>query len=316
MSVSRRAVIDVGTNSVKLLVGDVLDHDVRPVFERSHQTRLGEGLYANGTLQPGGIARTAAAVAEFAASARSLQAERISVIGTSAAREARNVSALADAILKSAGVPLNVISGDEEAELAFVGVSCATEYAHAPLLIMEVGGGSTQFIVGRHRRPQLIKSLAVGTVRLLESASYTDPPQREELMRCRRWVTSQLKINIGEAIAKARVGEALNQTGDGAMHLIGTGGTATILARMKGQMTDFNRVAIEQIRINSEWLRSEVDRLWQMPLADRKTIVGLPPNRADLILFGAVIYEAGMSQLGFDELRITTRGLRFGALLG
>jgi exopolyphosphatase/guanosine-5'-triphosphate,3'-diphosphate pyrophosphatase len=152
MSVSRRAVIDVGTNSVKLLVGDVVDHEVRPVFERSHQTRLGEGLYVDGTLQPAAITRTSAAVAEFAASARSLKAERISVIGTSAAREARNVSMLANAILETAGLPLNVISGHEEAELAFVGVSCATEYSQVPLVIMEIGGGSAQVTVGRDRR--------------------------------------------------------------------------------------------------------------------------------------------------------------------
>jgi exopolyphosphatase/guanosine-5'-triphosphate,3'-diphosphate pyrophosphatase len=123
-------------------------------------------------------------------------------------------------------------------------------------------------------------------------------------------------MHLYEVINLSRSGQTLVRHGEDSMRLIGTGGTATILARMKGQMNDFDRIAIEQTQISLEWLRSEVTRLWQMPLAIRRTVVGLPPNRADLILFGGVIYEAAMSQLGFDELRITTRGLRFGALLG
>src|SRR5215831_10551278 len=149
MSYTRRAVIDVGTNSVKLLVADVQGHDVRPIYEDSKQTRLGQGFYETHELQPEPIANTARAVAKFSALARELHAVSIRVIATSAARDAVNAQALISAIENAAAVKVEIISGDQEAEWAFHGVTTDPGLAKQPLLLLDVGGGSTEFILGK-----------------------------------------------------------------------------------------------------------------------------------------------------------------------
>src|SRR5262249_29970487 len=141
MAPERRAVIDVGTNSVKLLVADVQGREVHPVWEESAQTRLGRGFYQSHHLQPETVAQTAAAVAAFAAKAREMQAQVPRVIATSAARDALNAGELTGAIESAAGLPVEIISGEREAEWAFRGVTTDAELSGKPLLLLDVGGG-------------------------------------------------------------------------------------------------------------------------------------------------------------------------------
>ncbi|HKX62475.1 MAG TPA: hypothetical protein VJS65_11535, partial [Verrucomicrobiae bacterium] len=176
MNKRRRAVIDVGTNSVKLLVGDVADGLVYPVEERSDQTRLGAGFYESHILQPVPIARTASAVAKFVAMARDQEAESIRVIATSAPRDAKNADELLDAVRRAAGLRMEIITGDQEAEWVFAGVTTDPRLHGRRLLILDVGGGSTEFIVGEQDRYSFRESFAVGSVRLLELLRPHDPP--------------------------------------------------------------------------------------------------------------------------------------------
>jgi exopolyphosphatase/guanosine-5'-triphosphate,3'-diphosphate pyrophosphatase len=164
----RRAVVDIGTNSVKLLVADVTGRTVHPASETSRQTRLGQGFYPNHRLQPGNISLTAQAVADFARTARELGAVSIRVIATSAAREAGNAADLVDAIHGQSGLRVEVISGEREAEWAFLGVTSDPSLARVPLLILDVGGGSTEIILGEGDRIILRESFRIGTVRMLE----------------------------------------------------------------------------------------------------------------------------------------------------
>ena len=145
---ARRAVIDVGTNSVKLLVADVTGRQVTPVHEESRQTRLGKGFYETHRLQPEPIARTAEAVWEFSETANDHGAESVRVIATSAAREAVNPKDLTDCIFRACGLKTEIITGAREADWAFQGVATDAELASHPLLILDVGGGSTEFILG------------------------------------------------------------------------------------------------------------------------------------------------------------------------
>jgi len=144
----RRAVIDVGTNSVKLLVADVAGRDVLPVHEESKQTRLGKNFYETHRLQPEAIAKTAEAVWEFAEIARDRDAASTRVIATSAARDAVNQDDLLSTIQRASGLQVEIISGEQEAEWAFKGVTTGSDLAKTPLLLLDVGGGSTEFIVG------------------------------------------------------------------------------------------------------------------------------------------------------------------------
>ena len=200
----RRAVIDVGTNSTKLLVGDVADGQVTPVHETSRQTRLGEGFYDTHHLQPEPIARTAAAIAELTARARELQAQSIRVVATSAARDADNPEALLSAIRDAAGLCVELISGAQEADWAFRGVTSNPELAHQRLLILDLGGGSTEFILGEGIAQHFRHSFPLGTVRLIERIPHSDPPQEDELEACRNWIRNFLKSEIEPRLEQAK----------------------------------------------------------------------------------------------------------------
>ena len=315
MTATRRAVIDVGTNSVKLLVADVIGGEVRPVLEDSEQTRLGKGFYETRHLQPRAIARTARAVAAFLVQSRQLGAADARVIATSAARDAMNGPELSAAIQKMCRAKVEIISGEQEADLAFRGVTTLPELARKPLMLLDVGGGSTEFILGRGEHRHFCKSFPVGSLRLMELLPHSNPPKEEELDECRRWVGDFLEHKVLPLLEPALRREVGKNSRPGAIQLVGTGGTASILARMEGRLAQFRRERIEGMELELDQIRAQVTRLWNLPLAKRKRIVGLPPKRADIILPGVVIYEMVMEKLGFSELRISTRGLRFAAVL-
>jgi len=306
---NRRAVIDIGTNSVKVLVGDVAGEVLTPVSEMSRQTRLGAGFYVTRKLQRPAIDLTASVVAEFRETAEKLGARSIRVIATSAARDARNADELMEAISQAARLDIEILSGDQEAEWVFRGVTSSSDLAQSSVLILDVGGGSTEFIVGDKAVPQFRSSYSLGTVRLLEHLHPANPPGLPALAQCREWVKDFLKEHVVTSIAPAM--SACRKP----LHLVGTGGTATILARIETQMTGFDRDKIEAARIPLSNIQSHLEEQWQMTLEKRQQIVGMPPNRGDVILTGMAIYEGIMTQFGITELSVSTRGLRFWALL-
>ena len=313
MSSTRRAVIDVGTNSVKLLVADVAGHDVRPVWEDSKQTRLGSGFYETRRLQPEPIAKTARAVAQFAGLAREVKALSIRVIATSAARDAVNPAELTTAIEAACGLQVEIISGEQEAEWAFHGVTTDPGLARQPLLLLDVGGGSTEFILGQGEHKHFRHSFPLGTVRLMEKIPHSDPPRPGELAACREWLGNFFTQEVRPKLEPAIRAEAGRRTGT--VQLVGTGGTASILARMEAGLEEYDRERIEATRLSRERLRRRVEQLWELPFIERQQIAGLPPKRADVILTGVAIYEAVMQQFDFRELRVSTRGLRFAAVM-
>ncbi|MGB8370291.1 MAG: Ppx/GppA family phosphatase [Limisphaerales bacterium] len=313
MQPSRRAVIDVGTNSIKLLVADVAGRDVQPVHEESRQTRLGKGFYETHRLQMEPIAYSANAVADFAQTARKHGARSIRVIATSAARDAVNPEDLISAIEAAAGLKVEIISGGQEAGLAFQGVTTDPELAQAPLLLLDVGGGSTQFILGRGEHKHFAHSFTLGTVRLLEKFPHSDPPTRAEFTTCRDWLKNFLQSEVRPKLEPALRRETDAQSAG--IQLVGTGGTTSILARMEAKLDRYDRERMEATRLSLEQMKAHRKRLWSLPLAERKEITGLPKLRADVILTGVVIYEVVMEEFGFKLLRVSTRGLRFAAVM-
>jgi exopolyphosphatase / guanosine-5'-triphosphate,3'-diphosphate pyrophosphatase len=308
MPAIRRAVIDVGTNSIKLLVADVLGGTVEPVCEQSEQTRLGTGFFASNRLQPENIAHTARAVASFAAKARELNAVHTRVIATCAARDAVNPGELTSAIEREARVKVEIISGEQEAAWVFQGVTSDSEFARGPLLLLDVGGGSTEFILGENTEKKFAQSYQLGAVRLLERLPHDDPPATGALAAIRGFVNDFLRREVRPQLQPAL--DQMMKPG-ATLQLVGTGGTATILARIEGRIENYDRKLIESTRISRAQIHAHVERLWSLPLATRKNIVGLPKTRADIILTGVVIYEAVMEVFDFSELRISSRGLRF-----
>lgn len=302
-----RAVIDIGTNSVKLLVADVVDGDVIPLLEKSEQTRLGAGFYDTHRLRADAIAATAEAVTGFVDRARQFNAASIHIIATSAARDATNARELIDAVKTASGLPVRVISGDQEADWAFCGVATQRELHDAPLLVMDIGGGSTEFVLGARAQRKTGKSFQLGSVRLLEKFAPSDPPTDEQRERCLTWLRDFFRTEVSTFLNEHLAGSPAL--------LITTGGTGTILGRIKHGLSNYDRAVIEGSTISTPELAAMARRLWSLPLEERKKIPGVPASRADVIIMGAAILEAAAEALGFKEVHVSTRGLRFGALL-
>jgi exopolyphosphatase/guanosine-5'-triphosphate,3'-diphosphate pyrophosphatase len=315
MELVRRAVIDIGTNSVKLLVADVEGRHVMPVWEGSEQTRLGRGFYETHRLSPAALAATGQAAAGFAQRASDLRAVSIRVIATSAARDALNAEDLVQAVRNAAGLEMEILSGEQEADLSFQGVTTDSRYADTPFLLLEVGGGSAQFILGDHGKKTFTRSFQIGTVRLMEAVPHRDPQGDQDLAQTRQWLKRVLDEEVAAGLEPElqRVRQSLPPVT--LLQLVGTGGTASILGCMEAKLAEFDRDRLESVSLNIDRLQQTLALLWSLSLAERKNIVGLPASRADVILTGAAIYEAIMTRFGFHELRISSRGLRFGAAL-
>jgi exopolyphosphatase/guanosine-5'-triphosphate,3'-diphosphate pyrophosphatase len=308
----RRAVIDVGTNSVKLLVAEVTPETIVPVLETSEQTRLGRGFYVSHQLQRDAIELTASVVSQFARQARELGAREIHPFATSAARDARNAADLVSAIREACGLELSIISGDTEAEWAFRGASSTPALDGKLFLLLDVGGGSTEFILGQGGHSHFSRSVPLGTVRTLEALSHSDPPTATELARHRQWIErfieDKIRPHLGPALGREEAASGKP------ILLAATGGTVAILAALELKLTTFDRERMESVVLTNRLVTEWVETLWGMPLDQRRQLPGLPPPRADVILAGAVIFEKVMRQFGFTELRVSTRGLRFAAL--
>ncbi|MEY4388000.1 MAG: hypothetical protein RLY20_3283 [Verrucomicrobiota bacterium] len=308
---TRRAVIDIGTNSVKLLVAEVDGAHIEPVHETAEQTRLGRGFYESHQLQAEAIAATVQAVTNFDTQARQLGAQTVRCFATSAARDAKNAAKLLEAIQKASGLKVEVISGEQEADWAFRGVTSDPTLARQPILLLDVGGGSTEFILGQGEHKHFRQSFPLGTVRLMEAIPHSDPPKAEELAATRAWLKDFIRTQVASRLELALARER----SQGSLLLVGTGGTASVLAGMETGLSKFDRHKIEDARLSKDRVRHWVEKIWSLPIAERREIVGLPRKRADVMLPGAAIYEAVLEQLHFAELRVTTRGLRFAALM-
>jgi exopolyphosphatase/guanosine-5'-triphosphate,3'-diphosphate pyrophosphatase len=248
-------------------------------------------------------------IAKFDHRAQEFGAARPRVLATSAVREASNRAELLAAIRHACGLDVEVITGAKEADLAFRGVTSDPKFAGHALLILDVGGGSTEFILGRGQSQFFRESFQLGVVRLMEQCDPADPPTANDLLRTREWLKRFIHEHIRPALSPALQGLGERPT------LVGTGGTSTILSRMEQKLDDYDRDKIESAALSRELVRLWSERLWSLPLAERKQIVGLPAKRADVIIMGTAIFDAVMEEFGFEVLRPSTRGLRFGAML-
>jgi exopolyphosphatase / guanosine-5'-triphosphate,3'-diphosphate pyrophosphatase len=285
----RRAVIDIGTNTVKLLVADVQQGQAIACLTRDKTTRLGQEVDESRLLLPAAIARTIQAINEFQTEAKALGATDIVALTTSACRDAANHDEFFAGVRQTCGLDVKLISGEREAELIFRGVSSDPEWSGKPILVMDVGGGSAEFIQGGDGKMEIFRSLPLGALRLNEKFG---EGRFAEL-------TEHLRTTLRHELARYDLHDR---------RMIGTGGTITTLARMEGGTVD-------HAKISRGKLLELVQRLEAMPLAQRKKVPGLPPDRADIIVAGGAVFLAAMGVLGVNELTVSIRNLRYGALL-
>ncbi len=285
----RRAVIDIGTNTVKVLVADVQQGQAVPILHKDRVTRLGEGVDGCQQLSTDAIARTLQAIDEFHSEAKELGAINIMALTTSACRDAGNRNEFFDVVRQKCGLEVQLISGDREAELIFAGVSSDAEWTATPLVVVDVGGGSAEFIQGQDGKMDLFKSLPLGALRLAEQFGEGRLAELRE----------HLQTVLRPVLARYKLGNA---------QMIGTGGTISTFARMEWG-------AVDHVKISREAMLESVQRLGAMTLAERKKVPGLPADRADIIVAGGAVFLMAMELLGADELTVSVRNLRYGALL-
>jgi exopolyphosphatase/guanosine-5'-triphosphate,3'-diphosphate pyrophosphatase len=297
----RLAAIDIGTNTVKLLVAARDGRTFMPLLEDSQTTRLGEGVDKTSHLLPQAIERTAACVASFTGRARELGATRIAAVATSSARDGRNRDEFLRRVRELAGVEIEVISGEREAELIFAGVCSKTEFRATPLLVMDVGGGSAEFIVGRHGHLERRCSIHAGAVRMTERFLRGDPVAPDEF--------DALMVHL-----RGLMEPALAQFDLVGRAMLGTGGAVTTAAAMDLRLEKFSVEAISNHPLSRERLETMLGQLRDMTLAERRKLPGLPAARADIIIAGIAAFVMAMQLARQPALTVSTRGLRFGLL--
>jgi exopolyphosphatase/guanosine-5'-triphosphate,3'-diphosphate pyrophosphatase len=297
----RFAVVDIGTNSVKLHVGERRAGDSwRTIVDRAEVTRLGEGLRESGALQPEPVRRTADAIVGMVGEARRAGAAEIAAVATAGMRIASNPEELVDAVQERCGVGVEVISGDEEARLAYLAATSELDLGAGTLAVFDTGGGSTEFTFGRPGRVEERFSLDVGAAPLTDEFGLAGPVSDEQLEAAFGVIAEQL----------ARLDGRSNPA-----RLVGLGGALTNLASVQHGLETYDSDIVQGSVLD----RAEVERqiaLYRARTAEqRREIVGLQPGRAEVILAGACIVRTVLDKLGCEELTVSDRGLRHGLIL-
>lgn len=298
-SLPRFATIDVGTNTVLLLVAErAPSGQFRAVDERMEITRLGRGVDRTRRLAPEAIAETVSVVERFVEAARDQGVEGVAITASSAARDAENGSAFFAKVHEATGLSVEVITGDREAELVF-------ESAHrdfggtGPLSVVDIGGGSTELIFGDGEGPRFRHSFDVGAVRLTERHLHSDPPTVAEIEALRADLRSEFA--------------AAPQPPEGS-RLVGIAGTVTTLCAIELGITSWDGSLVHGKEMSVGDVRRLADRLASMPLEERKRLPGLPEKRADVIVAGAEILAGILETFGFAAVTVSDRGVRWGLL--
>lgn len=297
---ARLAAIDVGTNTTRLLAveveptGSLRELDRRLVF-----TRLGEGVDANRQLAAGAITRTVAAIKDYTDQCATLGVDRLRIAGTSAVREAANREALRAAVEEATGYPLEVIPGEEEANLSFAGAT--RDLGPGQYLMCDIGGGSTELALGSvtDRGASVLGavSLPLGVVRLTERHLHDDPPGRSQL--------AALEADVRHTMDAA--GDALPEPADAT--LIGVAGTVTSLAAITLGLTVYDPAAVHGSWLSGEQIDDLYARLASVALAERETIPSLPPGRADVIVAGCGILSCVLARWNFPGVRVSEKDI-------
>jgi exopolyphosphatase/guanosine-5'-triphosphate,3'-diphosphate pyrophosphatase len=299
----RLATVDLGTNTVRLLVVEADAGGWRALHQTQRVTRLGEGQAGAGRLLPEPMRRTAAAVAEFARDARGLGATRVRIVATSAVREAGNRAEFVARLEAESGEPVEVVSGEEEARLTLRGVASGLPGLGAAFVLFDIGGGSTEFVLARDGGTAAAVSLRLGVVPLVEEWGEPGPVRWDRFARMREAVERRLAAEVPDAIASAIVDE-----------LVGTAGTVTTLAALDLGLAAYDAARVHGHRLGRAAVERQMARLGALSVADRGRLPCLEPGRADVIIPGIAICLATMTRLRREHLVVSDRGLREGIL--
>jgi len=284
----RVAAIDCGTNSIRLLIADIDGSNFREVVRDMEIVRLGQGVDESGQFHPDAIARTLAAVDKFAAEIAKRGVEKIRFCATSATRDATNRHLFVDGVRDRLGIELEVISGDEEAALSFAGAIKDLDPSSGPFLVVDIGGGSTEFVFGTSR-VEAARSVNIGCVRMTERHFASDPATAEQIESAR--------TDIQAAIAQAAAIVPITQ----AKTLVAVAGTATTVAAAALNLPEYDRYAIHLSRISAKQTHDAATMFATSAREQRLALGYMHPGRVDVIAAGSLVLSEIMKSTGASE---------------
>jgi exopolyphosphatase / guanosine-5'-triphosphate,3'-diphosphate pyrophosphatase len=310
---TRVAAIDCGTNSIRLLVADVPAEGAHTdLLRRMEVVRLGQGVDATGRLATDAIERTRKVLGEYAASARDLGATTVRMAATSATRDAANRQDFEDMVVETLGQTPDVITGREEAELSFLGATAslgAAAAAHGnpppapPFLVVDIGGGSTEFVLGDAAGVRAARSVDIGCVRLTERHLHDDPPTADQVARA----DNDIRAALADVRAEVPADEAVS--------LIGLAGSVTTVAALALDLPAYDADAIHGSRISAEAVRGVTADLLAATRATRAALPVMHPGRVDVIGAGALILCLVMDEFGPGEVVVSEHDILDGIAL-
>ena len=296
----RVAAVDCGTNSIRLLIADLIDGQLVEIDRRMTIVRLGQGVDATGAFAPEALARVFKAAEDFAAVIQSKAVSRLRFVATSAARDVSNRDTFAAGIEERLGVRPEIITGTEEAELSFRGATTSLDLP-APYLVADIGGGSTELVLGDATGVIAAESLDIGSVRLTERHVTTDPTSEPELAAITQDIDALLagtKVPLADARA-----------------LIAVAGTATTVAAVALNLPEYDRDAVHHARLSTTQLRATTTWLTTSTRAARAAVHSIHPGRVDVIGAGALILQRLVHRLPVDTLTVSEHDILDGVAL-
>lgn len=304
------AAIDIGTNSLHMVI--VRIEPTLPAFtmiaKEKETVRLGDRNLETGELKPEVIKKAIACLGRFQALAKSLEAESIIAVATSAVREAPNGREFLHQVETELGLSVDLISGQEEARRIYLGVLSGMEFNHQPHIIIDIGGGSTELILGDSQEPRSLTSTKVGAVRLTGEFISTDPISDTEFQYLQAYARGMLERSVEDVLSKLQPGEIPK--------LVGTSGTIETIAMINArEKMGVIPSTLNGYQFNLQDLRTWVTRLRRMNGVERAAISGMPERRSEVILAGAVILQEAMTLLGVDSVTLCERSLREGVIV-
>jgi exopolyphosphatase/guanosine-5'-triphosphate,3'-diphosphate pyrophosphatase len=272
---------------------------INPLFEMETVVRLGEGVQKNGILSKEAMNRGLQTLAQYLERCQAMEVQKIFVAGTSALREAKNSEDFLKLAEEKLNLSIEVISGEEEARLSFLAVAKDRREVKKPILVVDVGGGSTEFILGKGDQISQWISLPLGSVRFTEQFLHSDPVQEEEWEKMERTIR-ELLFNIPHSQEP--------------LSMVAVGGTATTLASVEQGLEEFIAEKIHHFILKKEALKNQLLLYRSKTIDQRKKIPGLPNARADVILAGGAILYLAMEELKCPSVLISCHGVRYGLL--
>ncbi|MGV8082101.1 MAG: hypothetical protein AB2L09_00460 [Coriobacteriia bacterium] len=304
----RLAAIDIGTVTMRLLVADVSGEGISEVARSTDIIHLGEGLTATGRLSSAAMARATETIARYAAIIASLGVERTAALATSASRDAENADDFLG-LLAAHGIMPEIVSGDREAQLSFLGAVSQLD-PEEDLLVADLGGGSTELVFGNVeeiedvRRAQICnaRSIDVGSKRITEMFLRSDPPTAEEIAEARGWIVEQVRPYFDGLREKPRL-------------MISLAGTATTLSAIHLGLEVYDPARVHMSALSGSDLADLLEMLAGLPLVERVKVPGLDPGRAPVIVAGALILETIVALAGLDSTFVSEHDILYGILL-